>query len=234
MPAHGCPRHGLTKVPEAHEEDDPAAVPAALPASAHMISARSAPPEIFKERDGRHLPGEEGVWLFILGDLIVFGLFFITFVIYRSWSPDLYAVSQREMNQAFGVANTLILLTSSWTLATAVDRLRKKSSGGAALIGISIGLGICFILVKIFEYREKIRAGITLNSNEFYTFYYMFTGTHLLHVMLGVGVLGYLFAVSRRDRVNPSDIRTIEGGASFWHLVDILWIVLFALFYLMR
>lgn len=200
----------------------------------HMTSVRSAPPGIFKPREGRHLPGEEGVWLFILGDLIVFGLFFVTFVVYRSWSPDLYATSQRGMNQALGIANTLILLTSSWTLATATDRLRQKSSGASALIGISIGLGISFILVKIFEYSEKVRAGITLNTNEFHTFYYMFTGIHLLHVVLGVGVLCYLFAVSRRDALTPGDISTIEGGASFWHLVDILWIVLFALFYLMR
>ncbi|GAY22199.1 cytochrome c oxidase polypeptide III [Sphingobium fuliginis] len=172
--------------------------------------------------------------MFILGDLIVFGLFFVTFVVYRSWQPELYAASQMHMNQMFGVVNTILLLSSSWAVASALQRAKAGLPYAPALLGLAVTLGVGFGVVKVFEYREKLRTGIELNTNEFYTFYYMFTGIHLLHVMMGVGVLVYLSFIAKKSRLAADDIRTLEGGASFWHLVDILWIVLFALFYLMR
>lgn len=222
---------GYWTATDVQEASRPFEKPAAVQAIAPEQVAAST---IFKEKAGRHLPGEEGVWLFILGDLVIFGLFFVTFVVYRSWQPELYAASQLHMNQTLGVVNTLLLLSSSWAVASALHRAKSGLPGAPALLGLAIAMGIGFGIVKYFEYSEKIRVGITLNSNEFYTFYYMFTGTHLLHVTMGVGVLAYLFLVAKKDRLTASDIRTLEGGASFWHLVDILWIVLFALFYLMR
>ncbi len=87
---------------------------------------------------------------------------------------------------------------------------------------------------KVFEWGGKIAAGITLNTNEFYGFYYMFTGIHLLHVLLGMGVLVYLLARSNRADPGASYVAVMEGGGVFWHIVDLLWVVLFALFYLLR
>jgi nitric oxide reductase NorE protein len=94
--------------------------------------------------------------------------------------------------------------------------------------------GIGFVVSKAFEWGGKIQAGITLNSNEFYIFYYMLTGIHLLHVLIGLIVLGYLIARSRRPDPGTSYVLVMEGGGAFWHLVDLLWIVLFALLYLVR
>ncbi len=90
------------------------------------------------------------------------------------------------------------------------------------------------MFVKFFEYREKILAGFMLTTNDFYMYYYMFTGLHLMHVLLGMGVLTYLWTVARTGDFRPQNINVLESGASFWHMVDILWIVLFALLYLMR
>jgi nitric oxide reductase NorE protein len=86
----------------------------------------------------------------------------------------------------------------------------------------------------VFEWGGKIADGITLNSNEFYSFYYMFTGIHLVHVLLGMGVLVYLLVRSKRPDPGTSYVALMEGGGAFWHLVDLLWVVLFALLYLLR
>jgi nitric oxide reductase NorE protein len=186
-------------------------------------------------RRGVHIPGELGVWVFIIGDMAVFGLFFVTFAVYRTSALQLYAQSQRAMNQTFGVLNTVILLTSSWLVALAVEKAKRGANRVAGkLLGVAILSGAAFVSVKLLEYREKIRAGITLNTNEFFSFYYMLTGIHLLHVAIGIGVLAYLFKVVRKDNLIAADINVLEGGSAFWHLVDILWIVLFAMFYLMR
>ena len=88
--------------------------------------------------------------------------------------------------------------------------------------------------VKFFEYQEKIDAGIMLTTNDFYMYYYMFTGLHLMHVLIGMGVLAFMWNVTRTGDLGEKIINTLESGASFWHMVDILWIVLFALLYLMR
>src|ERR1700675_859107 len=96
------------------------------------------------------------------------------------------------------------------------------------------GGGGGFFVSKVFEWAGKIAAGITLNSNEFYSFYYMFTGIHLVHVLLGMGVLMYLLVRSKRPDPGASYAALMEGGGAFWHLVDLLWVVLFPLLYLLR
>jgi nitric oxide reductase NorE protein len=186
-------------------------------------------------RRGEHIPGELGVWVFIIGDMVIFGLFFVTFAVYRTSSLQLYSQSQQAMNQTFGVINTVILLTSSWLVALAVEKAKRGANRvSGKLLAVAILCGAAFVTVKLLEYREKIRAGITLNTNEFFSFYYMLTGIHLMHVLIGMGVLAYLFKVVRNDNLIAADINVLEGGSAFWHLVDILWIVLFAMFYLMR
>ena len=102
------------------------------------------------------------------------------------------------------------------------------------LIGGAIMLGAGFIVVKVFEYYSKISAGYTLNSNEFFIYYYMFTAIHLIHVVIGLGVLILIFSGFDRAGRYCAELSVIEGGGAFWHLVDLLWIVLFALFYLLE
>ena len=186
------------------------------------------------------------MWVFILGDMLMFALLFGVFVYYRAQDPALYIQSQTTLNQGFGAINTLLLLTSSWFVVGAVqDVRRQRADRGCVRIILALLCGAGFITVKFFEYREKISAGITLTSNDFYMYYYMLTGIHLLHVVIGMGVLVFLWRTLRQSALHlstlPQNARSpesvvahLESGASFWHLVDMLWIFLFALLYLMK
>ena len=181
-----------------------------------------------------HLPGESGVWVFILGDMLMFAAFFIVFMFYRGEDVALYAKSQLTLNQHLGAANTFLMLSSSWCVAVAVETARggrPRAAQGWLLSAMACAVG--FVVVKFFEYSEKIAAGFTLTSDDFFMYYYMLTGLHLMHVLLGLGVLSYLWLTLRAPAA-ASTLRTLESGASFWHMVDILWIVLFALLYLVR
>jgi len=185
-------------------------------------------------RPADHVPGEEGIWVFIFGDLVVFGLFFVTYCYYRSGAVALYTASQHQLDQMLGLTNTILLLTSSWFIASALERARQGARHADRLILGGIACGAGFVVVKFFEYSAKVASGITLNSSEFYIFYYMYTGIHLLHVIIGLGVLTYLYSIARQSATSAGHIRILEGGAVFWHLVDVLWIILFALLYVAR
>jgi nitric oxide reductase NorE protein len=181
------------------------------------------------------IPGEAGVWVMITGDAILFSLLFGLFMRYRGEELSLFATSQANLNQLLGLLNTLLMLSSSWLVASGVHaarvRMVRQSSmqfGAAALCGIG------FMVVKYFEYSSKIHAGITLSTNNFFMLYYVYTGIHLIHVVLGTGVLITMAWYVRSGGICAVKIRNLESGASFWHLVDMLWIVLFALLYLVH
>ena len=188
-----------------------------------------------KKASEPHLPGEVGIWMFIAGDLIMFSLFFGTFVFYRSQNVELYIEAQNMLNQTYGLVNTLLMLTSSWFVAMAVKGARlRKYEISSRCFAMACVCGIGFVLVKYFEYGEKLQAGITLETNDYFMYYYLFTGIHLLHVFIGLGVLVFCYKTVHQTAFSALQLTHVESGASFWHLVDMLWIVLFALLYLMR
>ena len=182
-----------------------------------------------------HLPGEAGVWMFIIGDVVVFTLLFAVFVHDRSGDVALFAGSQTTLNQTFGAFNTVLMLSSSWFVALAIHGARNRlRSASMNFFAAAFLCGAGFIGVKYFEWGEKIRAGLTIETNDFFMYYYLLTGIHLLHVVIGMGVLAFLWRVARAGDLDSHGVDVLESGASFWHLVDILWIALFALLYLMR
>jgi nitric oxide reductase NorE protein len=182
-----------------------------------------------------HLPGEAGVWVFILGDMLIFALLFSVFVYYRSENVQLFSHSQTTLNQTLGAINTLLMLSSSWFVALAIHSARKNlGQVSAKFFSLAFACGFGFIVVKFFEYREKLDAGYTIMTNDFYMYYFMLTGIHLIHVVIGMGVLMFLIATCRNPTLENNNVSVLESGASFWHMVDILWIVLFAIFYLLR
>jgi nitric oxide reductase NorE protein len=131
------------------------------------------------------------------------------------------------------VLNTLVLLASSWFVARSVQAARAGDHARARRLTYLGGLcGVAFILIKAYEWSAKIAAGYTISSNEFFMFYYMLTGVHLFHVSLGLLILGVMV----RELRNPRRRRMfmVESGATYWHMVDLLWIVIFALLYVMR
>ncbi|MBK6657497.1 MAG: cytochrome c oxidase subunit 3 [Proteobacteria bacterium] len=180
------------------------------------------------------IPGEAGIWAFVVGDLLVFSVFFVLIALGQAQQPEEFSTSRAQLNLWAGVVNTLLLLSGSWCVATGVERCRSKRGGRhSRLFGAAIVCGFAFVINKIFEWGGKIALGLSPMSNDFYMYFFIFTGIHLLHVLVGLAVLGFLLQVSRRPELTSGDIRTLESGAIFWHLVDLLWIVLFALLYLL-
>lgn len=172
--------------------------------------------------------------MLLFGDMFIFSVIFVTFSHYRSAELAEFVQSSQSLNRDLGLLNTILLLTSSLAVALAVRRVRQGLGGASALFSGAMLCGGSFVVVKVYEYWEKVGQGITPTKNMFFTLYFAMTGIHLFHVLIGLAVLAYLVNVSRR--VPPSgeaNISVIEGGGCFWHLVDLLWIVLFALLYLL-
>lgn len=184
----------------------------------------------------RHVPGEPGIWVLLFGDMAVFTILFAVYLHQRGQKADLFAQSQDELNRAFGALNTLVLLTSSLlvVLATRALRTERLRHRATQLTLAGVGVGACFVVIKAFEYHEKIAAGITPSTNEFFMYYFVLTGLHLAHVIVGLGVLLALSRLARKSVPTTTHIAFFEGGACFWHMVDLLWIVIFPLLFLVR
>lgn len=174
------------------------------------------------------------MWFFVIGDFIIFGAYFVGYVYFRGQETGEFLSSQATLNLGLGVANTLVLLTSSLFVALGVTAVRAGDGVTAPirLFGIAIVLGAAFPVLKLFEYVPKITEGLTPGTNLFFMFYFVMTGLHLCHVALGLVILGFVL----RDLRSPAGPRLsfVETGATYWHMVDVLWLVLFALLYLMR
>lgn len=185
-------------------------------------------------RTGR-LPGLDGIWALIGADSIVFAILFASFMTERRHNPALFEASRHTLNLDLGGIDTLILLTSSWTVALAIRSLKRDQIEQASRYLLAGALtGALFMVSKAIEYSGKIAQGITPATNSFYMWYFTLTGIHLLHVLLGTGLLTFVWLRSRRGRYRSTNAAVPESVASFWHLVDYLWIVLFPLLYLMK
>jgi nitric oxide reductase NorE protein len=182
-----------------------------------------------------HTPGETGIWLFIFGDLIIFALFFAIFLFYRADQVELYNASQASLNNNYGALNTLFLLSSSWFVVLAMNAARASLRNWAfGLFSLALACGAGFSVVKIIEYSEKLAQGISITTNDFYMFYYILTGLHFIHVMIGMVFLIIVLLKLRQSRELSSQIGFFEISASYWHMVDILWVILFPLIYLIK
>jgi nitric oxide reductase NorE protein len=180
-----------------------------------------------------HLPANKDMWVFVLGDLVIFGSYFIIFMIYRNQERDLFLASQQHLSLNVGVLNTLVLVASSWFVARSVQLTRAGDYGRAMRLTVFGGLcGVAFILIKAYEWSSKIGHGFTFGSNDFFTFYYMLTGVHLFHVALGLVFLGVTYFELRNPKFRR--VTMVETGATYWHMVDLIWVVIFALVYVMR
>lgn len=179
-----------------------------------------------------HLPGDGHMWVMVLGDLVIFAGYFVIFMIYRTMNRQEFLNAQQHLDINLGVLNTVILLTSSLFVARAVLAARDgRHDRAITLIGAGAASGVLFMAVKGYEWFTKISAGHT-NAEMFYSFYYVLTGVHLVHVLIGLIVLGVLV----RELRNPARQREsmVESGAVYWHMVDLLWVMIFALLYVMR
>lgn len=183
--------------------------------------------------NSRRIPGEQGTWVFLFGDMLVFAAFFATFMVERSKAPEVFDAARKTLHVNIGLVNTLVLLTSSLFVVAAIGGLRTRARTIAArALLIAIGCGVVFVALKVTEYVLLVGAGHTAGANHFYLYYFILTGLHLLHVCIGIVVLVLLLTQTRRTGLSATRLAVIEGGGCFWHLVDLLWIILFPLLYL--
>ncbi|MGV9950271.1 cytochrome c oxidase subunit 3 [Rhodococcus aetherivorans] len=179
------------------------------------------------------LPGEIGIWIFILLDLAVFALFFLCIAYYRLTDPNSFLNGHGYLNTFPALINTIVLLTGSLSVVRAVQVMRGPAShqrNAQRFLLFAASCGVAFVVVKIIEYEHLFGSGITINTSSFFLCYIGFTMVHLLHVIIGTCVLVTFSVLVRRGRAATSDV---ESGALYWHMVDLLWLALFPLLYLM-
>jgi cytochrome c oxidase subunit 3 len=189
------------------------------------------------------LASKTGMWLFLFTEMLLFGGLFVVYSVYRYRNADAFHLAAHELSVFIGTVNTIILLVSSSTIAMSITALQKKNKKLALLLlGITIILGVLFLVNKYFEWGHHIKDHIYPGSSVlalrgqgdvlFYGLYFFMTGLHALHIIIGLGFIGFIVAFIIKDKVNSEDFVLLENSGLYWHLVDLIWIFLFPLFYL--
>ncbi len=184
-----------------------------------------------------------GMWFFLYTELLFFGGMFLLYSVYRSRYPLAFHASAAEENIVLGSINTAILLTSSLCIALSITAIRRRNIRLSTLLqGLTVLMGAAFLVVKYFEWSAKIVKGIYPNSPVllkmepgeilFFGLYYVMTGIHGLHVLIGIVVISFMISFTRKGNITPQNFSKLENTGLYWHFVDIVWIYLFPLFYL--
>ncbi|MDO5620850.1 MAG: cytochrome c oxidase subunit 3 [Paracoccus sp. (in: a-proteobacteria)] len=171
------------------------------------------------------LPGELILWVLIISELAVFGAGLLVFLSLRLMDPAGFAEAQDHLHRASAAINTVVLVTSGWCAARALAVVDQARACRVWLAG-AMGLGALFLVLKGVEYADAFRQGIGLESGTFYTFYFLLTGFHAAHVLAGIAILALVAIRPTRSGV--------EAGSQFWHMVDLVWVLLFPVIYLLR
>ena len=186
------------------------------------------------ERQNR-IPGEPGIWLLIFGEMTVFAALFASFLHARHGDVAGFLAGQAHLSKGIGIANTLLLLTSSLFVAKGVDMAKQGDSTHAPrLFAAGLACAAGFVLLKALEYAELFAQGIAVGSHPFFAYYFGLTALHLGHVLIGSVLLSALTLVTRKPLTKPLHLALAESAGCFWHMVDLLWIVMFALIYLVE
>jgi cytochrome c oxidase subunit 3 len=184
-----------------------------------------------------------GMWIFLYSEIILFGGLFVLYAVYFHNFPEDFAAGGEELNRIIGTINTLVLLISSFTVAASITAVQRQKTGQAiGLILFSLGCGLLFLVNKYFEWGAKFEHGLYPNSerlydeapgfNIFFGLYYTITGLHGLHVVIGMILLSISLVLVIRGRVTAQRYAMLENSGLYWHLVDLIWIYVFPLFYL--
>jgi nitric oxide reductase NorE protein len=179
-------------------------------------------------------PGGMVIWIFAFAELVVFGFAAISFMYQRSFDLELFNSSRLELNQVLATINTLVLISSSFSVVKAVEAYEQKlKKRTGRYLYLSLSLGITFLFLKFIEYSEKADMNFVLGANTFFDYYWLLTGFHAMHVAIGVGVLLWLIYHVRNDIEFSELDMNFHTGANYWHLCDLIWIIIFPLLYLL-
>ena len=178
-------------------------------------------------------PGGILIWIIIFLELVTFGAALIAMAHYSNQEIELFHNSSLKLNTTYGMVNTLFLLTSGFFMAVSVTELKKGNKVRfKKLLLLTMFFGCLFLGLKSFEYAEKLNEGITVGYNTFFTFYWMLTLFHVIHVVVGLVILVSVYFGVIKEKSNTS-IEDVEASAAFWHMCDLIWMMLFPVIYLL-
>ena len=184
-----------------------------------------------------------GMWLFLFTELILFGGLFLLYAVYLARYPHEFASGGKELNVVFGAANTVVLLSSSLFAAMAVTAAQRgQQRTSVRLLLVTIGCALIFLGIKYVEWSEKFGHDIYPGSKRiiagppgesvFFSLYFLTTGLHGLHVLIGGTLLIFVAVLVQQGKIDSGNYSWLENGALYWHLVDLIWIFIFPLYYL--
>jgi nitric oxide reductase NorE protein len=182
----------------------------------------------------RRLPGDLAMWFFILAELSVFALLILTFTVAQALHPQVFSEGRQLLDGSTGLAMTLSLLTAGLFAALAQEQIRQDRPRRAALLlCVALVLASGYVGIKLTEYAHLLASGLGMEHNTFFTLYWILTGFHFLHVLLGMVILGWLAEGCRRRRYDSQRCSGLESGVLYWHMVDLIWVLLFPLVYIL-
>ncbi len=177
-------------------------------------------------------PGGILIWALVVLELITFGAGLLALAVYGRQDPEGYHEASGLLNSNYGVLNTLFLLTSGYFMAASLQQFKLGNRKGASRwLSFAFLGGLLFLLLKGIEYSEKLSHGLTLGYNTFFNFYWLLTGFHLMHVLVGMVIIVFMY-FRIRPQGKPLSVEDAEAGAVFWHMCDLIWLILFPALYL--
>jgi cytochrome c oxidase subunit 3 len=213
------------------------------PASA--LSPRFQVAHHFDSADTQFAANKLGIWLFLVTEILLFGGMFLAFAVFRGWYFDAFVEAHHHLDKVMGAVNTVALITSSLTMALAVRAAQRGAkTETTVLLAATIALACVFLVIKFFEYSHKFEHGLLPGrffhaegflhpeARIFFGIYFMMTGVHGLHVAIGIGLITWALVRARRGEFSSRYYAPVEGVGLYWHLVDLIWIYLFPLLYL--
>ncbi|MHC8401029.1 cytochrome c oxidase subunit 3 family protein [Pseudomonas sp. MDT1-17] len=182
----------------------------------------------------RDLPGDLAMWFFILAELSVFAILILAFAVTQVLKPQMFSESRLLLNTSTGLAMTLSLLTAGLFAALAQEQVRRsRPRHGAVFLLMALLVASVYVVLKLTEYRHLLASGLGMEHNTFFTLYWILTGFHFLHVLLGMVILGWLAERCRRGLYDANKRSGFESGVLYWHMVDLIWVMLFPLVYVL-
>jgi cytochrome c oxidase subunit III len=198
----------------------------------------------FKDAAHQFETAKQGIWLFMVTEILMFGGLFVAYAIYHNMYPEMFAEGASHLNWKMGFFNTLVLIFSSFTMALGIYFLQINEQKKAVMsLAITVLCGAIFMVVKYFEYTHKIHLGllpgkffageaVASNLPLYFSFYFCMTGLHGLHVLIGMGLIVWVMIRAMKGEFGPEYYTPVEGVGIFWHIVDLIWIYLFPILYL--
>jgi nitric oxide reductase NorE protein len=179
------------------------------------------------------VPGQPDMWFFVLFESLIFTSYFCVYLYYRAQHEAAYLAAQSQLTLWLGVVETIVLLTSSWSIARCVEQSRNGRYDVARRDAfLTAGFGVIFLILKVVEWVRQIHLGNTFSSGDFFQYYFFLTAIHLVHLLIGFVVVGVAIHQLSSPRRRSQEL--VETCATYWHTVDFLWVLIFALLYVVR